>query len=77
MTGTYTSPKRVERDGRLIAFEGEVMTMAEAASRGLVEEEKPKGRRASKPKADKAGEADSASEADEAGKSEEAEAGEA
>ena len=24
MTGTYTSPKRVERDGRLVAFEGEV-----------------------------------------------------
>lgn len=47
MTGTYTSPKRVERDGRLVAFEGEVMTMDEAVTRGLVtpEEEKPKAPR--------------------------------
>lgn len=37
--GTYTSPKRVERDGRLIAFAGEVMTMEEAEKRGLVVEE--------------------------------------
>lgn len=42
MTGTYTSPKRVERDGRLVAFEGEVMTMDEAVQRGLVKAEKPK-----------------------------------
>lgn len=41
MTGTYTSPKRVERDGRLVAFEGEVMTMDEAVQRGLVKGEKP------------------------------------
>lgn len=48
--GTYTSPKRVERDGRLVAFEGEVMTMADAEKRGLVapvaanaKEAKPKG----------------------------------
>ncbi len=40
--GTYTSPERVERDGRLVAFEGEVMTMDEAVSRGLVKEAKPK-----------------------------------
>lgn len=44
MTGTYTSEKRVERDGRLVAFEGEVMTMAEAVERGLVEQ-KPKAKR--------------------------------
>ena len=37
MEGTYTSPARVERDGFLVAFEGETMTMAEAAKRGLVE----------------------------------------
>lgn len=42
MTGTYTSPKRVERDGRLVAFEGEVMTMDEAVQRGLVKAAKPK-----------------------------------
>ena len=41
-TGTYTSPKRVERDGRLVAFEGETMTMDEAIFRGLVKEAKPK-----------------------------------
>lgn len=52
MNGMYTCPKRVERDGRLVAFEGEVMTMAEAVSRGLVAEEKPKAKR--KPKAPKA-----------------------
>ena len=40
--GTYTSTKRVERDGRLVAFEGETMTMDEAISRGLVKEPKPK-----------------------------------
>ena len=44
-TGSYTSTKRVERDGRLVAFEGETMTMDEAVSRGLVKEEKPKGKR--------------------------------
>ena len=42
MTGTYTSPKRVERDVRVVAFEGEVMTMDEAVQRGLVKAEKPK-----------------------------------
>lgn len=40
--GTYTSPKRVERNGRLVAFEGEVMTMDEAVRRGLVKDAKPK-----------------------------------
>lgn len=46
MEGMYTSRKRVERDGWLIAFEGEVMSMDEAARRGLLdgerEEEGPK-----------------------------------
>lgn len=41
-TGTYTSPKRVERNGRLVAFEGEEMTMDEAVQRGLAKEPKPK-----------------------------------
>lgn len=40
MEGTYTSPARVERDGVLVAFEGEVMTAREAAERGLL----PRGR---------------------------------
>lgn len=31
----FTSTERVERDGRLIAFEGETMTDEEAAARGL------------------------------------------
>lgn len=41
-TGTYKSAKRVERNGRLVAFEGEEMTMDEAIQRGLVKEPKPK-----------------------------------
>lgn len=41
-TGTYKSTKRVERNGRLVAFEGEEMTMDEAIQRGLVKESKPK-----------------------------------
>lgn len=45
-TGTYTSPKRVERDGYLVAFEGEEMTMAEAHRRGLVKPEKPAEKKA-------------------------------
>lgn len=36
--GTYTCPERVERDGRLVAFAGEVMTMDEAERRGLASE---------------------------------------
>ena len=36
-SGTYTSPERVIRDGRLVAFAGEVMTMDEAIARGLVD----------------------------------------
>lgn len=36
MEGTYTCPARVERDGVLVAFEGEVMTAQEASERGLL-----------------------------------------
>lgn len=32
---TYTSPKRVVRDGHLVAFEDEVMSTDEAVRRGL------------------------------------------
>ena len=39
--GMYTCPQRVERDGFLVAFEGEVMGMDEAARRGLVTEPEP------------------------------------
>jgi len=49
--GTYICQKRVERDGYLVAFEGEVMSMDEAVKRGLVpdkpeEPKKPEKRRA-------------------------------
>ena len=45
--GTYICPERVERDGYLVAFEGEVMTMDEAVKRGFVsdEPEEPKGKK--------------------------------
>lgn len=33
--GTYICPELVERDGYLVAFAGERMTMDEAARRGL------------------------------------------
>lgn len=36
MVPMYTSTRRVERNGRLIAFKGEVMTEKEAKSRGLL-----------------------------------------
>jgi hypothetical protein len=55
MTGTYTSPERVERDGRLVAFAGEVMTMDEAVARGLVAEKEPAQRKGRKPKASAGG----------------------
>lgn len=51
MTGTYTSPERVERDGHLVAFKGETMTMDEAVERGLAVEEKLVPRKGRKPKA--------------------------
>ena len=35
---TYTSPRRVVRDGHLVAFEGEVMSADEAVRRGLAVE---------------------------------------
>ena len=52
--GTYICPERVERDGYLVAFAGEEMTIDEAARRGLVsrdpepdkpEPDKPKQRK--------------------------------
>ena len=33
--GMYTAPSRVVRDGRVVCFKGEVMTVAEAERRGL------------------------------------------
>lgn len=49
----YTSTERVTRDGRLVAYKGETMSDDEARERGLLKEEKPKGkapRRKAKPK---------------------------
>lgn len=43
--GTYTCTERVERGGYLVAFEGEVMSMDEAVSRGLVHDEPEEPRR--------------------------------
>lgn len=48
--GIWTCPERIERDGVLVAFEGERMTMAEAERRGLLEKAEP----AKKPAAKKA-----------------------
>lgn len=39
MNGMYTCPERVERDGYLIAFEGESMSEEEARRRGLIKDE--------------------------------------
>ena len=39
--GIYTAPRRVERDGRLVCFAGERMTMEEAAARGLLDGNEP------------------------------------
>lgn len=47
--GIWTCPERVERDGYLVAYEGEKMTMAEAERRGLLDEkpaEKPAAKKA-------------------------------
>lgn len=41
MSGIYTCPERVERDGRLVAFEGERMTYDEAKLRGILPERQP------------------------------------
>jgi len=38
---TYTSPVRVTRNGRLIAYAGEIMTVADAKRRGIITAEKP------------------------------------
>lgn len=35
----YVSQERVTRDGRLVAFKGEVMSMEEAHRRGLINDE--------------------------------------
>lgn len=52
MQGMYTSFERVERDGYLVAFEGERMSMDEAVRRGLVSPE-PEKKPARKRKASK------------------------
>lgn len=39
--GIYTVPERVERDGKLIAFAGEVVTEEEAAARGILPADQP------------------------------------
>lgn len=55
LTGMYTAPRRVERDGVLVCFAGESMTMEEARRRGLVDVGEPEKatpkRRNRKPKA--------------------------
>lgn len=35
----YKAPKRIERDGKLVAFEGELMSIDEAKRRGIYEAE--------------------------------------
>jgi len=42
MMGLYTSKERVERDGRLVAYAGEVMSIDEAQRRGIYEPEPKK-----------------------------------
>ena len=37
--GMYVSPKRIVRNGFLVAYKGEVMGLDEAARRGLVADE--------------------------------------
>ena len=39
MSGMYTSPERVVRDGYVIAFEGEFMSEEDARRRGLIKDE--------------------------------------
>lgn len=43
MSELYTCPERVERDGYLIAFEGEKMSMEDARHRGLIKDETAQG----------------------------------
>ena len=49
----YRVPERVERDGRLVAFEGELMSIEEAKRRGiyLAEADKPAEKPAAKKRA--------------------------
>lgn len=46
----YTVTERVERNGYLIAYKGEVMTEAEAKRRGIYAEPQPEPKRARKPR---------------------------
>lgn len=49
----FTSDKRVVRDGRLIAFEGEVMSDEEAEARGLtIQPKRPRKKPAAKTEAE-------------------------
>lgn len=48
--GTFTSHERVERDGYLVSFEGEVMTIDEAVQRGLVSQKQTRAAGGEKPK---------------------------
>ena len=48
--GLYTAPERVERDGRLICYAGEIMSMEEAERRGLLDEKPAKDEKAEAPK---------------------------
>ena len=54
----YVSNERIERNGYLIAYKGEVMTEAEARRRGIYAEPqpepKPKSKRARKKKTEEA-----------------------
>lgn len=49
--GLYTVPERVERDGKLVAFEGEIMSEEEARERGILEAPKPAAKKAPAKKA--------------------------
>ncbi len=48
MAGTFTSDKRVVRDGVLIAFKGQTMTEQEAEALGLTKNERAKETEAQK-----------------------------
>lgn len=49
---TYTVPERIERDGILVAFEGQVITEEEADKLGILPKPAPKKRTAKKPEAE-------------------------
>lgn len=44
--GIYTAPERIERDGVLVAFKGEIMTEEEAVLRGILPSDKPESKEA-------------------------------